>query len=549
MSIGLILSGALISSEMRIEYGNIVPSFLPIENKRLFERQVQLLKRFSNNFFISLPDNYTISEADLIRMEELELTIIRTPSGLDLGNAILHCIELLCKKNSNFNNENFYILHGDTLLNHNWEIYHKKDNIFSVVEANLNYPWGFVKISENIIKDINEHPKNFKIDNNKNNEFILAGFFKFKSPINLKNALKLANTNFIRALSIYVKKNNVFSIVCLDWSDFGHLFNYYKSKEKFFNSRKFNSLYAEDGIVYKYGQNKNKISFEKSWFANLPNDLKVYSCRLINYSQDDASSYFYSLEYEFLPSLQELVVFGDLAENTWRKILASLSLCVEKFVEHKLEAKSPDFFKFIGHKKTQKRLSLVGSNLGITLEQHFFVNGEKMPSIRQMADSLLGVIDKIDKPALTIIHGDLCFSNILYDQRSEKIKLLDPRGTIDDATASMYGDFRYDMAKISHSVFGEYDMIVTDRYSLSYTNLGSLKIEFRTFENNSLKFLKEFLKTKSINGVKFDDYFVMAIVNLLFLTMIPLHSESKNRQMGFLATSAIIFKKYFGDLR
>jgi hypothetical protein len=41
----LITSAAYVNSEFQIEFGKIPPSFLPVGNKRLFEHQINLIRR------------------------------------------------------------------------------------------------------------------------------------------------------------------------------------------------------------------------------------------------------------------------------------------------------------------------------------------------------------------------------------------------------------------------------------------------------------------------------------------------------------------------
>ena len=61
-----------------------------------------------------------------------------------------------------------------------------------------------------------------------------------------------------------------------------------------------------------------------------------------------------------------------------------------------------------------------------------------------------------------VVHGDLCLSNILYDLRSRVCKLIDPRGSF--GAAGIYGDPRYDVAKLYHSIYGLYDFITNDLF-------------------------------------------------------------------------------------
>ncbi len=65
----------------------------------------------------------------------------------------------------------------------------------------------------------------------------------------------------------------------------------------------------------------------------------------------------------------------------------------------------------------------------------------------------------------TLVHGDLCLSNILYDLRCRVCKFIDPRGSF--GVPGIYGDPRYDVAKMYHSVYGLYDFITNDLFDVS----------------------------------------------------------------------------------
>ena len=71
-----------------------------------------------------------------------------------------------------------------------------------------------------------------------------------------------------------------------------------------------------------------------------------------------------------------------------------------------------------------------------------------------------------DVDTFSIIHGDLCFANIMVDSNFSFIKVIDPRGKF--GTYDIYGDFRYELAKLFHSVDGKYDFIIKDLFDLDY---------------------------------------------------------------------------------
>ena len=62
----------------------------------------------------------------------------------------------------------------------------------------------------------------------------------------------------------------------------------------------------------------------------------------------------------------------------------------------------------------------------------------------------------------SVMHGDYCFSNILYDMRNHTIKLIDPRGFLNrERGFSFYGPYIYDYFKLAHSYIGKYDFIIS----------------------------------------------------------------------------------------
>lgn len=71
-----------------------------------------------------------------------------------------------------------------------------------------------------------------------------------------------------------------------------------------------------------------------------------------------------------------------------------------------------------------------------------------------------------DITQFNIIHGDLCFANIMVDNTFSFIKVIDPRGKFGDF--DIYGDYRYELAKLFHSVDGKYDFIIKDLFTIKY---------------------------------------------------------------------------------
>ena len=96
------------------------------------------------------------------------------------------------------------------------------------------------------------------------------------------------------------------------------------------------------------------------------------------------------------------------------------------------------------------------------------MNGIQYLSLDEICDKLKLVIPEMlfDVDTFNIIHGDLCFANIMVDSNLSFIKVIDPRGKF--GSYDIYGDFGYELAKLFHSVDGKYDFIIKDLFTVQY---------------------------------------------------------------------------------
>ena len=128
----------------------------------------------------------------------------------------------------------------------------------------------------------------------------------------------------------------------------------------------------------------------------------------------------------------------------------------------------------------------------------------------------------------------------MIDSNLSFIKVIDPRGKF--GAFDIYGDPRYELAKLLHSVDGKYDYIIKDLFDVEYDadNAGiTYSIKERKCDFN---FYKVFIETfcDEIGG---DLKRIELIESLLFLSMIPLHNESFEQQLVMLATGLDILNR------
>ena len=108
------------------------------------------------------------------------------------------------------------------------------------------------------------------------------------------------------------------------------------------------------------------------------------------------------------------------------------------------------------------------------------------------------------------------------------MKLIDPRARF--GKKGIYGDLKYDLSKLRHSLVGNYDFIVNGFYSLKQH--GNNQFELNILENEYNSTLKYYFDEK-IKSLNIDPKQICFLEALLFYTMIPLHGDCLQAKMLF----------------
>ena len=458
---------------MSSDFGLIPTSFLPIGHKRLLEHQITLIKHFKATKIISLPDDFCLLRRDVELLSENDINIHRTDSNLSLNDSILKFINEYEKK---YLIEELYILHGDTLF---LNIEQKADLLY-YGETNSFYKWGYLKdiVVMNANKENNE--RNYKRP-------VVAGYFSFSEPSLFKKELS-KNLLFETSLKNYNKKINFNISLKKSWLDFGHSNLYFKSKSSLNVARNFNQMSVNLNYITKSSRNKNKIKSEYNWFKQLPDNLSIYKPAVWDYKESQHESS-YKIEFIGAPTLQEKLVFSNLPDYSFFNTINQIFSFIEKSRRINFKGESTlqtqDLLNKLYIEKTKKRIIDFSFTSDFDLNKRITINKKTYPSLKSFSDQVLQILNRGLKDSksnkLTLMHGDLCASNIITDNRSGTIKLIDPRGGLDtsfEAENNILGDFRYDIAKLGHSLIGNYDYIVTGFYSLTKLD-NSLNFDFQ----------------------------------------------------------------------
>jgi len=134
----------------------------------------------------------------------------------------------------------------------------------------------------------------------------------------------------------------------------------------------------------------------------------------------------------------------------------------------------------------------------------------------------------------TVIHGDCCFSNILYsDVPCPTMKFVDPRGSFGSWT--VYGDKRYDIAKLYHSVDGKYELIINDKFDLVFG--GEVAIDEFNVSFDEVGRIRSIFEEVFFEGTsEYSGKEILILQGLIFVGMCARHYDNEMRQMVMYTT-------------
>ncbi len=520
----IVTSASYIDQEFSSEFGLIPPAFLPVGNKRLYGYLSQSLPTTERRI-LTVPESFEISRFDQQRLQALDFSILHIPENLSLGESVVCAINLA----GNQPDAPLRILHGDTLIQ---DLPGDELDVVTLSEVDGAYNWAaWHETGEQRLTQLDENRMVGRVK-------IANGYFAFSDCGLFVRSVVRASGNFVQGVNGYSRERPLRGIEVQQWFDFGHEHTYYRSKARMTTQRAFNKLQINPETVRKSSSDRQKMEAEFRWFSSLPGKLKIYTPHLID--EFDEPEPGYETEYLYLVSLNELYVFGQLPRFTWRKIfqscLAFLDACRHHTPEQTVVLDSSALFE----QKTLKRLGQWQEEAEIDLRTPWSINGIEVPAIETIVERTAAMIPPLKEADLCVVHGDLCFSNILYDFRSQTIKVVDPRGCLPDGTRSVFGDQRYDIAKLAHSVCGLYDFIVAGDYRVEIAGHGAT---LELPENKAIADVQSvFLQLINDNlGLSRELLYAMQVQ--LFLSMIPLHADDPGRQRAFLANALRLFSE------
>ncbi|WP_314762855.1 hypothetical protein [uncultured Selenomonas sp.] len=541
----LIPSAVLMPREMRKVFGDLPTAMFPLADRPMLYHLYQAYHDHVDKIYVVCHE-----QADQVRAyvhaQKLPIQVLLIDELRDLGYTIYMGMQEILRRDACL--EYLYINFADTLL---YDAIPEENNDFLYYALRSeDEAWTYFKDVQGRIDAVFDKP-DFKIGKKLPAEMdkVFVGQFGFSSPKSLLEELGLSQDvqerrmdSFYHAISSYAEHRPFHVIEAQKWFDVGHNENYRKARTEV-AARSFNSIQIDErrGLLKKTSENREKLVNEIRWYLKLPGRVQYLTPRIYDYSLDIDNPYVV-MEYYGYHTLHDSLVYGNWSDERWREVFSQLLFIVEDmgtFILKNRSRECVEAMREIYLDKTIVRLEKIRKyeEFRAFFTQTIHINGRTYGSLEYIMAQLPDLIEQLILPeadrCFQIIHGDLCFSNILIDDTLNFMRLIDPRGKF--GIFDIYGDVRYELAKIFHTLEGDYDFIIEDLFEVSVEG-STITYQINASKSSAFRLFCEVFRSK-LENVRA----IRLIEATLFLSMIPLHSDYLTRQYVMLARGVELF--------
>jgi len=539
----LVLSAGKIEKELEKIFGSIPSGLIPLNGKPVIFRIIdKLLDEGFRKIYITVGYKKEIIQEIISKQykKKVELEFITTEFNRPPGNSIKTAINY-CKE------KNLLIILGDTLIENDLTELSGKGNSFVLVSQKFEKPknWCVITEEDQKINEIFDKEKNLtKTDKH----YVLVGGYFFNDIKLLRKTLtSLDKEKKIEISSIIEKYKNESDIaveLAEQWHDVGHLENYFTTKQFLLKTRYFNFLQFDEleENVTKKSENENKLINEINWYKKIPKEISKLVPKVLD--SDISNEPYLKLEYIKYPTLADIWLYSNFSSDFWMKIIDGLFEIISKFNRYYDDVSTQDYDSIYFEKTITRIEELTKSNdlfKEIFYDDFILINGKKFKNWSMIKSEIRTKINNLyKKEDNCLIHGDLYFSNIIYDSKNKNFKLIDPRVKWGKGIA---GDIKYDIAKLRHSVVGGFDTITNGLYSATYDKKNG--IIFDLYKPKNYQVIYQKLDSKIKHRWNIDQ--IKMIEGLLFISMLPLHKDNLERQLALYSVGIQRLNEIFGN--
>lgn len=331
---------------------------------------------------------------------------------------------------------------------------------------------------------------NDKITKEKTDKNGVAGVFYIPDKSFLVNVEKTGSF-----LNWFIKNIKEYQVLDIDEiEEIGNYDDYLKILKKQNSYRFFNQIIIEKDSVLKIcvdDKYSNLLKKEKKWYK----EIEKYNFDfIVNIIKEEPYT---------LKKIKGKHLFDkNLSAKQTYSHLKNIFYNIKQIHDCDKKPASLEELKEVYVNKTINRVKQIEKILPFNNKKFITINGKKCENIfyeQQYEEKFLKLLDILETKCFTPIHGDLTLSNIIFEK--EKPIFIDPRGYF--FTDGVWGDPRYDIAKLYFSCIGKYDFFNKKDFIL-YIGNNNVEIFFnKTFiEEQFKKILLENFNDEEIKKIK-----------------------------------------------
>lgn len=201
----------------------------------------------------------------------------------------------------------------------------------------------------------------------------------------------------------------------------------------------------------------------------------------------------------------------DLQYEEKRVILKKLVSSLKKL--HSSEETGADSFsmKEAYYNKTMDRLSKIEDLVPFGRDREIVINGRRCRNVYYHKRELEKKLEELKCERFSFIHGDCTFSNMMLRENGDPV-LIDPRGYF--GYTEIFGDVRYDWAKMYYSIVGNYDRFNLKDFRLNLSDDPEAGVELEIGSNHWEDMERDFFE---LTGA--DEYEIKLLHAVIWLSL------------------------------
>ncbi len=293
-------------------------------------------------------------------------------------------------------------------------------------------------------------------------------------------------------------------------------------KTRFFNKITLNTCTITKESVCKQGD--DIITKEINWYKHISNKY--------NFIPELINTYDKSFEIVKLSAQPLYKIFNNLLDSEKFEIVNKIILQLNILhldTKQISDQENHQNLKIECYDKVYLRLNKINKIL-----EYFnyieFVNGVKINrNIDEVINTCYSNILGLKTNEYSLIHGDCQFSNTLFDELSNEIFFIDPRGYF--GNSKLYGPKEYDYAKLIYALSGYDDFNNSDDF---YFDISNTNIIFNIKSNDDI-----------INKLDITNKITLSYLVIIWISLAQYNENNILKCIASYYHGLYLFKKYF----